>query len=417
MDIPRPHAARRRRTRQLALAGGAALFVLGTTLGVSRLKPAAPSVARAAVVLDTVKRGPMVRQVRGMGTLVPEEIRWIPAATDGRVERVVVQPGTRVEADTVLLELSNPEVELRAIEAESQLRAAVASYNDLRVRLQSQRLDQEAAAARVEAEMQQARLRAEADEELSRQGLVADMTKKISRSAADELANRVVIEGKRLAIGREAIAAQLQVQAAEVEQRRALARLRREQLAGLKVRPGLAGVLQQVGVEVGQQVTPGTNLARVAQPERLKAVIRVPETQARDLVPGQPGAIDTRNGIVPGHVARVDPAAQNGTVTVDIALEGPLPRGARPDLTVDGTIDLDRLADVIQVGRPAQGPAEGQSTLFRLEPDGVHASRVPVKLGRASVTLVEVLEGLAPGDQVILSDTSAWEKANRIRIE
>ena len=417
MDIPRPNAARRRRTRQIVLLGGAALFVLGTTLGVSRLKPAAPSVARAAVVLDTVKRGPMVRQVRGLGTLVPEEIRWIPAATDGRVERIVVQPGTRVLADTVLLELSNPEVELRAIEAESQLRAALAAYNDLRVRLQSQRLDQEAAAARVEAEMQQARLRAEADEELSRQGLVADMTKKISRSAADELANRVTIEGKRLAIGQEAIASQLQVQAAEVEQRRALARLRRDQRAGLKVRPGLAGVLQQVGVEVGQQVTPGTNLARVAQPERLKAVIRVPETQARDLMLGQPASIDTRNGVVPGRVARVDPAAQNGTVTVDVSLEGPLPKGARPDLTVDGTIDLDRLADVVQVGRPAQSPVEGQSTLFKLEPDGVHASRVPVRLGRASVTLVEVLDGLKPGDQVILSDTSAWEKADRIRIE
>lgn len=417
MDIPRPNAARRRRTRQLVMAGSAALFVLATTLGVSRLKPAAPSVARAAVVLDTVKRGPMVRQVRGLGTLVPEEIRWIPAATDGRVERVVVQPGTRVEADTVLVELSNPEVELRAIEAESQLRAAVAAYNDLRVRLQSQRLDQEAAAARVEAEMQQARLRAEADEELARQGLVADMTKKISRSAADELANRVGIEGKRLAIGQEAVAAQLQVQAAEVEQRRALARLRRQQLASLKVRPGLAGVLQQVGVEVGQQVTPGTNLARVAQPDRLKAVIRVPETQARDLALGQPAAIDTRNGIVTGRVARVDPAAQNGTVTVDVSLEGPLPRGARPDLTVDGTIDIDRLTDVLYMGRPAQGPGEGQSTLFRLEPDGVHASRVPVRLGRASVTLIEVLGGLAPGDQVVLSDTSAWEKADRIRIE
>jgi len=417
MDIPRPNAARRRRTRQLVMAGSAALFVLATTLGVSRLKPAAPSVARAAVVLDTVKRGPMVRQVRGLGTLVPEEIRWIPAATDGRVEGVVVQPGTRVEADTVLVELSNPEVELRAIEAESQLRAAVAAYNDLRVRLQSQRLDQEAAAARVEAEMQQARLRAEADEELARQGLVAEMNRKISRSAADELANRVGIEGKRLAIGREAIAAQLQVQAAEVEQRRALAHLRQQQLASLRVRPGLAGVLQQISVEVGQQVTPGTNLARVAQPDRLKAVIKVPETQARDLALGQPAAIDTRNGIVAGRVARVDPAAQNGTVTVDVSLEGPLPRGARPDLTVDGTIDIDRLTDVLYVGRPAQGPVEGQSTLFRLEPDGVHASRVPVRLGRASVTLIEVLDGLAPGDQVVLSDTSAWEKADRIRIE
>jgi HlyD family secretion protein len=417
MDIPRPNAARRRRTRQLGLAGGAALFVLGTTLGVSRLKPAAPTVARESVVIDTVKRGPLVRQVRGMGTLVPEEIRWIPAATDGRVERIVVQPGTRVEADTVLLELSNPEVELRAIEAESQLRAALAAYNDLRVRLESQRLDQEAAAARVAAEMHQARLRADADDELARQGLVAEMNRKISRSTADELANRVGIEGKRLAIGRDAIVSQMQVQAAEVEQRRALARLRRGQLLGLKVRPGLAGVLQQIGVEVGQQVTPGTNLARVAQPDRLKAVIRVPETQARDLLLGQPAAIDTRNGVIAGRVARVDPAAQNGTVTVDVSLDGALPRGARPDLTVDGTIDIDRLADVVQVGRPAQAQVEGRSSLFRLEADGAHATRVAVKLGRASVTAVEVLEGLAPGDQVILSDTSAWERADRIRID
>jgi HlyD family secretion protein len=417
MDIPRPHAARRRRVRQLAIGGGAALFILVTTLGVSRLKPAAPSVARSAVVMDTVKRGPMVRQVRGMGTLVPEEIRWIPAATDGRVERIVVQPGTRVDADTVLLELSNPEVELRAVETESQLRAAEAAYNELRVRLESQRLDQQAIAARVQAEHQQARLRADADDELAREGLVADLNRKISRSTADELANRVGIEHQRLAIAREAITAQLQVQAAEVDQRRAIARLRRGQLLGLKVRPGLAGVLQQISVEVGQQVTPGTNLARVAQPERLKAVIRVPETQARDLQLGQPASIDTRNGIVAGRVARVDPGAQNGTVTVDIALEGALPRGARPDLTVDGTVDLDRLTDVMYVGRPAQGQPESQFSLFRLEPDGTHAARVGVKLGRASVTAIEILEGLAPGDQVILSDTSAWDKFDRIRID
>jgi HlyD family secretion protein len=355
--------------------------------------------------------------VRGLGTLVPEEIRWIPAATDGRVERIVVQPGTRVEADTVLLELSNPEVELRAVEAESQLRAALAAYNELRVRLESQRLDQQAAAARVESELQQAKLRADADDELARAGLVADLTRKISRSTADELGNRVRLEHKRLDIAREAVAAQLLVQQAEVEQRRGLAQLRRNQLLGLKVRPGLGGVLQLISVEVGQQVTPGTNLARVAQPERLKAVIRVPETQARDLQHGQPATIDTRNGIVSGLVSRVDPGAQNGTVTVDIALTGELPRGARPDLTVDGTIDIDRLTDVVHVGRPAQGPPEGESTLFRLDPDGVHARRVPVKLGRASVTAIEVLEGLAPGDQVILSDTSAWAKADRIRID
>jgi HlyD family secretion protein len=417
MDIPRPNAARRRRTRQLAIGGGAALFILATTLGVSRLKPAAPSVSRSAVVIDTVKRGPMVRQVRGVGTLVPEEIRWIPAATDGRVERIVVQPGTRVLADTVLIELSNPEVEMRAVETESQLRAAEAAYNELRVRLESQRLDQQAVAARVQAEHQQARLRADADDELAREGLVADLNRKISRSTAEELANRVGIEHKRLAIAREAITAQLQVQAAEVEQRRAIARLRRGQLLGLKVRPGLAGVLQQISVEVGQQVTPGTNLARVAQPERLKAVIRVPETQARDIQLGLPASIDTRNGVVEGRVARVDPGAQNGTVTVDIALVGALPRGARPDLTVDGTIDLDRLADVIYVGRPAQGQPESTFSLFRLEADGTHAARVSVKLGRASVTAIEILDGLAPGDQVILSDTSAWEKSDRIRID
>ena len=417
MDIPRPHAARDRRRRQIVIGSIAATVVAATTMGLAHLKPAAPSVSRSSVVIDTVKRGPMVRQVRGLGTLVPEEVRWIPAATDGRVERIVVQPGSPVEADSVLIELSNPEVELRAVEAESQARAAQASYNELRVRLESQRLDQEAAAARVQAEMQQARLRADADDELAREGLVAPLTSKISRSTAEELSNRLAIEQKRLAIGREAIAAQLLVQAAEVEQRRALARVRRGQLDGLKVRPGLAGVLQQITVEVGQQVTPGTNLARVAQPDRLKAVIRVPETQARDLQPGQPASIDTRNGIAAGRVARVDPGAQNGTVTVDIALEGELPRGARPDLTVDGTIDIDRLADVVFVGRPAQGQPESQYTLFRLEADGVHAVRVPVKLGRASVTAIEIRDGLAPGDQVILSDTSAWERSDRIRID
>ena len=274
----------------------------------------------------------MVRQVRGLGTLVPEEIRWIPAATDGRVERIVVQPGTRVEADTVLLELSNPRSSCARSRPSRSSAPRRPPYNELRVRLESQRLDQQAAAARVQAEHQQARLRADADDELAQEGLVADITRKISRSTADELGNRVGIEHQRLAIAREAIKAQIQVQAAEVEQRRALARLRRGQLQGLKVRPGIAGVLQQISVEVGQQVTPGTNLARVAQPERLKAVIRVPETQARDVQLGQPASIDTRNGIVAGRVARVDPGAQNGTVTVDVALDGRAApgRAARP---------------------------------------------------------------------------------------
>ena len=417
MDIPRPDAARKRRTRRIVVTAASAVGVLAVSLGLSRLKPAAPAVPRSTVWIDTVKRGPMLRQVRGLGTLVPEEVRWIPAATEGRVERIVIQPGTVVSADTVVLELSNPEVELRALETESQVRAGEAAYNELKVRLQSQQLDQEAAAARLQAEYQQARLRAEADDQLAREGLVADITRQISRSAADELQNRVEIDKKRLAIAGQSIAAQLQVQAADLEQRRALARLRRQQRLALRVSPGVDGVLQQVSVEVGQQVAPGTNLARVVQPERLKAVIRVPETQARDLLIGQAASVDTRNGIVSGRVSRIDPAVQNGTVTVDIALQGTLPKGARPDLTVDGTVELERLADVIQVGRPAQGQPEGRLSLFRLEGDGVHARRVAVHLGRASVSTVEILEGLAPGDQVVLSDTSAWDASDRIRLE
>jgi HlyD family secretion protein len=417
MDIVKPQAAGKRRARQAAFAAGLAFLLVGTTFAVSRLKPAAPSVSRSAVWIGTVERGPLVRQVRGVGTLVPEEVRWIPAATDARVERIVVHPGTSVEPDTVVLELSNPELQQRAIEAASQLRAAEAAYNELKVRLRSQNLDQQAAAARVKAEYQQARLRADADDELAREGLVSDINRKTSRSTADELANRLEIEGQRLAIAQDAIAAQLQVQAADVEQKRAMAQLRRSQLEGLKVRPGIKGVLQLVGVEVGQQVTPGTNLARVAQPDRLKAVIRVPETQARDLSPGQEASIDTRNGIVPGRVARVDPGATNGTVTVDIALVGELPKGARPDLTVDGTVQIERLADVVHVGRPAQGQSGGRLKMFRLEADGTHAEGVPVQLGRMSVNAVEIVDGLAPGDQVILSDTSAWDGADRIRLE
>ncbi len=314
------------------MAGSAVLFVLATTLGVSRLKPAAPSVARAAVVLDTVKRGPMVRQVRGLGTLVPEEIRWIPAATEGRVERIVVQPGTRVEADTVLVELSNPEVELRAIEAESQLRAAEAAYNDLRVRLQSQRLDQEAAAARVQAEYA-AGATARRGRRASWRGRAWSPTsrRKISRSAADELANRVGIErqapGHRARGHRRRSSRSRRPRSSSAARSRACASSSWRASGCGRASPACSS---RCGVEVGQQVTPGTNLARVAQPDRLKAVIRVPETQARDVLLGQPAAIDTRNGIVPGHVARIDPAAQNGTVTVDVALEGPLPRRRPP---------------------------------------------------------------------------------------
>jgi HlyD family secretion protein len=416
VDIARPDLLEKKKKRQLIWGAAAIGAVVLATLGVSRLKPAAPSVERATLVIDTVKRGEMVRDVRGLGTLVPEEIRWIPAVTQGRVERLVLLPGTTVTADSVILELSNPELEMQALDVESQARAAEARYTELKVRLASQLLDQKAAAARVQAESRQARLRADADAELAKSGLVAQINLKLSQSAADELEHREGIEQQRLAIAGQAIDAQLAAQQAEVDQRRFQARLRRSQVEGLRVRAGLAGVLQLVPVEVGQQVTPGTNLARVARPDKLKAVIRVPETQARDVVAGQKAVVDTRNGVVNARVVRVDPAVQNGTVTVDLTLLGELPRGARPDLTVDGTIELERLTDALHVGRPAMGQPQSTVGLFRLTKGTNEATRVRVHLGQASVSTIEVLEGLDVGDEVILSDTSAWDSADRIRL-
>jgi HlyD family secretion protein len=415
MDIARPSRARERKIKRIIYGAAGLVVVLLITLGLSRLKPAAPSVEKATVWIDTVKRGPMLRQVRGLGTLVPEEIRWIPALTEGRVERLVLLPGAIVKPDSVILELSNPELELAALEAESLLRAAEAQYTELKVRLQSSHLDQEAAAARVKAEYHQAKLRADADRELAQEGLIADITMQVSKVTAEELANRDSIEQKRLDISNEAIEAQLAVQKTNVDQARATALLRRNQFRQLKLRAGMDGILQQVPVEVGQRVTPGSNLARVAQPSKLKAVVRIAETQAKDVQIGQKATVDTRNGVIEAHVIRVDPAVQNGTVAVDLGLDGALPKGARPDLSVDGTIELERLDDVLYVGRPAQGQAESLVGLFRLDPDG-GADRVKVKLGRTSVNTVEIVEGLNVGDQVILSDTSAWDAFDRIRL-
>ena len=355
--------------------------------------------------------------MRGLGTLVPEELRWIPAATEGRVERIVVQPGSTVSPDTIILELSNPELEMQALDAESQLRAAEAQHAELKVRLESQHLDQEAAAASVQADYAQARMRADTDQQLAEQGLVADLNRKLSRVAADQLENRNRIEQRRLAIAGDSIKAQLAGQQAQVEQKRVLARLRRNQVKAQAVRAGIGGMLQQVPVEVGQRVAPGTILAKVAEQNRLKAVIKVAETQAKDIQIGQPASIDTRNGIVDGRVSRVDPAAQNGTVTVDVALTSELPKGARPDLSVDGTVELERLENILYVGRPAQGgQGPGPVGLFKLEEGGSTATRVTVRLGRASVSTVEVVGGLKEGDQVILSDTSAYDAVDRIRL-
>jgi HlyD family secretion protein len=418
VDIARPATvARQKKIRRIVYGASAVVAVLLITLGLSRLKPAAPSVDRGTLVIDTVKRGGMLRQVRGLGTLVPEDFRWIPAATDGRVERIVVLPGSIVTPDTVILELSNPELEMQALDADSQLRAAEAQYAELKVRLESQHLDQEAAAASVQADYAQARMRADTDQQLAEQGLVADLNRKLSKVTADQLENRNRIEQKRLAIAGDSIKAQLAGMQAQVDQKRVLARLRRSQVKAQAVRAGIGGMLQQVPVEVGQRVSPGTILAKVAEQNRLKAVIKVAETQAKDIQVGQPASIDTRNGIVEGRVSRVDPASQNGTVTVDVALTGELPKGARPDLSVDGTIELERLENILYVGRPAQGgQGPGPVGLFKLEEGGSTATRVTARLGRTSVSTVEVVDGLKEGDQVVLSDTSAYDAVDRIRL-
>jgi HlyD family secretion protein len=416
VDIARPDLLEKKKKRQLTWIGVGVGAVILLTLGVSRLKPAAPTVERATVVIDTVKRGEMVREVRGLGTLVPEDIRWIALQTDARVERRVLLPGTIVKPDSVILELSNPELENQAQAAESQARASEAQLAELKVRLQSQFLDQKATAARVSAEARQARLRADADDELHKNGLIADITLKISQSAAEELEHREKMEQQRLAIAQEAIDAQIKVQQADVESKRAAARLRRSQVDSLHLRAGIDGVLQQVPVEVGQRVAAGTNLARVARPDKLKAEVRIPETQAKDVVAGQKATVDTRNGVVTGRVIRVDPAVQNGTVTVDIGLTGDLPPGARPDLTVDGTIELERLPDAVFVGRPAMGQPQSTIGLFRIVKGTNEATRVKVTLGQASVSTIVVKDGLEVGDEVILSDTSAWDSADRIRL-
>lgn len=416
VDIPRgEEVKRRKRIRQSIYAVSAVTGVILVTVAVSRLKPAAPSVDRATVWIDSVKRGPMVRQVRGSGTLVPEDIRWLPSSTQGRVERIVIRPGARVKPDTVILELSNPELEQQVIGDQANLRAAQANLESRRADLHSALLNQRAAAARVESEYRQAALQLEANEQLYKDSLLSELQLKQSRSQAQELKNRWDIEEQRLEIAQKNIEAQLAPQVAEVERLRTLYELRKRQLNQLEVRAGMEGVLQIVPVEVGQQVAQGTNVARVANPKVLKAELRIPETQTRDLTIGQRATIDTRNGLVEGRVARIDPAAQNGTVGVDVTLEGDLPPGARPDLSVDGTVELQRLESVVYVGRPAFGQENSTVGLFKLTESG-EAVRVSVQLGRSSVNTIEIVSGLQPGDQVILSDMSTWDSYERIRL-
>ena len=416
MDIPRPNAAKEKRRKRIIYVVIASVVVGVLGLLLARLKPAAPNVERGLVWIDTVKRGPMVRQVRGLGTLVPEEIRWLAARTSGRVDKIILRPGAVVEPGSLILALSNPDVESGAANADSQLRAAEAQLSNLRVQLESQLLAAESTAANAKSTFEQARLQAEVNEELFKDGLVAPVQLKLSKVSAEEAATRHEIEQKRFAFAKDSIKPQLAVQEAEVERLRSLAKLRHDELDALSVRASMTGVLSALPVEVGAQVQPGSNLARVADPARLKAEIRIAETQAKDIAIGQIAQIDTRNGVVDGHVARIDPAVQSGTVTVDVTFTVSLPKGARPDLSVDGTIELERLNDVVYVGRPAFGQERSTVGLFRLNETGSDAVRIPVQLGRSSVNTVEVLRGLQPGDRVILSDMSQWDSHDRIRL-
>ena len=417
MDIARPDIARKKRLRQSLYAVFAAVVVALVTVGVSRLQPAAPRVDRDTIYLDTVQRGPLVRQVRGIGTLVPERIRWIPATTDGNVERIVIRPGATISPDTVVVELSNPELEQMALEARLNLDAAEARYSNRQVEVERDLLEQRATLASTEAQLISARLQAEADEQLAELGLVPSIQLQQSQAAEREYETRYAIEQERLQLATATVDAQLAVEQAEVDRLRTLHELRLQQVDDLNVVAGMHGVLQQVPLDAGQRVTAGTNLARVGDPTILKAELRIAETQAKDIQIGQKASIDTRNGVIPGHVTRIDPAVENGTVLVDVALDGALPRGARPDLTVDGTIELERLDDIIFVGRPVFGQEDSVVSLFKVETDGTHAARTRVGLGRASVNAIEVLEGLQPGDRVVLSDMSTWDQFDRVRID
>jgi len=419
MDIARPEFKLQKRRRQIILFGVGAVLVVAVSIGVMRLKPAAPSVERGTVWTDVVKRGPMLRQVRGPGSLLPvqEAVRQIPAETEATVVRILVLPGTQVQADTVLLEMSNSQVEQAAIDAQLQLKAAEAEYQSLRVRLDSDLMTQKAGAATVNADYSQAQRQADTDKALYDLGVISGLAYKSSKGRADELTTRNDLEGQRLVINKKAIETQLAQQQAKVDQARTLAALKQKQLDALRVRAGIRGVLVDLPMQVGQHVQPGTMLAKVVQPEHLMAALKIAETQARDVQFGEPASIDTHNGIISGTVMRVDPAVQNGTVTVDVKLTGELPKGARPDLSVDGTIDLERLDNVLYVGRPAFGQENSTISLFKLDTDGREAMRVPVKVGRESVNSIQIFEGLHEGDTVILSDMSRWDKTDRIRLE
>ena len=416
MDVPRTGVAAKKRKRRILIIAGGAVGLIIATIGISRLKPAVPSVDRSTVWIDTVKRGPMVRQVRGLGTLVPEDIRWIPANTEGRVEKINIWPGTKVEPGDVILELSSPELEQSAHEAESKAKAAEADLTTLRATLQRELLDQESKTTAAHAAYEQAKMERETNDQLAKNGLIAVLDYKKSKIKEEESQKSDEIEQKRLAFARDSIEPQLAAKQAALDQANQLAKLKLDQVEALHVKAGMSGVLQQLPVQIGQRLKIGDNLARVADPTKLKAQVKIAETQAKDIQIGQKAIIDTRNGIANGHVTRVDPAVEQGTVTVDVAFDEALPKGARPDLSVDGTIELEHLDDVIYVGRPAFGQENNTVGMFKLVKGTSEAVRSPVKLGKSSVNTIQIMNGLQPGDQVILSDTSAWDAHDRIRL-
>ena len=419
MDISRPDIKRKKLLRQWVIAGCAVLVVGAAAFFVTRLKPAAPEVERATVWTDTVKRGPLLRQVRGPGTLVPREdkIRLIPAETEATVVRIRVLPGAKVQPDTVLMDLVDPTLQQELLDAQLQLKGAEADYINTRAKVESDLMDQKAAGATVNADYSQAQLQAKTDKSLYDLGVISGLTYSASKGKADELVTRNNLEKQRLTLNEKAIETQLSVQQTKVDQAKALLALKQKQLDALSVRAGISGVLVELDHQVGEHVTAGTTLAKVVQPDQLKASLKIAETEARDIQIGQPAEIDTHNGVIDGTVMRIDPAVLNGTVTVDVELAGALPQGARPDLSVDGTIDLQRMKDVLYVGRPAMGNENSTISLFKLSADGKTAVQVPVKVGRASVNSIQILEGLQAGDTVILSDMSRWDNTDRIRLD
>ncbi|QNI34625.1 efflux RND transporter periplasmic adaptor subunit [Alloacidobacterium dinghuense] len=432
MDIARPDIRKKKLRRQIVIGAIGLVVVAAAAAAVYRLKPAAPTVDASTVWPDTVKRGPMIVQVRGLGTLVPSEesIRSIPSQTEATVTRIRVLPGTKVTPDTVIMDLTDPQLDQELLNAQLQLKSDEVAYHNLQVTLQSALMDKKASAATVNSDYSQAQLQAQTDKQLYNLGVISGLAYNKSKSSADELTTRNKISVDQVDMNDKSIKTQLDVQQAKIDQDKALLQLKQDQKAALQVRAGIDGVLTSLGQQtsttgagdqatlgVGTHVAPGTTLATVVVPNQLKAQLKIAETQAHDILLDQPAEVDTHNGIVPGHVTRIDPAVVNGTRTVDVKLDGPLPAGAVPQLSVDGTIDLERLKDVLYVGRPAFGNPDSTISLFRYDPDGKTATRTQVKVGKASVTQIQILGGLQEGDKVILSDMSRNDNVDKVRLE